>query len=72
MALFAVALALFLRWGGSKTPFKWLCLTIFYRIVRSHLDYTENLISQVDSAIDTMIAKFKSLIAKYVTKDIPA
>ena len=33
------------------------------RIVRSHLDYITNAISQVDSAIDTMVAKHEGLIS---------
>lgn len=33
------------------------------KIVRSHLNYIENLISEVDSAIDTMVAKHESLIS---------
>lgn len=37
------------------------------RIVRSHLDYITNAISQVDSAIDTMVAKYKGLISLLCT-----
>lgn len=33
------------------------------RIVRSHLDYIENAITQVDSVIDSMVAKHEGLIA---------
>lgn len=37
------------------------------RIVRSHLNYIENLISQIDSAIDVMVAKHESLISLLCT-----
>lgn len=37
------------------------------RIVRSHLNYIENLISQIDSAIDGMVAKHESLISLLCT-----
>ena len=37
------------------------------RIVRSHLDYITNAISQVDSAIDTMVAKYEGLISLLCT-----
>ena len=37
------------------------------RIVRSHLNYIENLISQIDSAIDKMVAKHESLISLICT-----
>lgn len=37
------------------------------RIVRSHLDYITNAISQVDSAIDTMVSKYESLISLLCT-----
>lgn len=33
------------------------------RIVRSHLDYIESAIAQVDSAIDSMVVKYESLIS---------
>lgn len=33
------------------------------RIVRSHLNYIENLISQIDSVIDSMVSKHESLIS---------
>ena len=37
------------------------------RIVRSHLKYIENLISEIDSAIDAMVAKHESLISLLCT-----
>ena len=37
------------------------------RIVRSHLDYITNAISQVDSVIDTMVAKHEGLISLLCT-----
>lgn len=37
------------------------------RIVRSHLNYIENLISQIDSAIDGMVVKHESLISLLCT-----
>lgn len=37
------------------------------RMVRSHLNYIENLISQIDSAIDSMVAKHESLISLICT-----
>ena len=37
------------------------------RIVRSHLDYIENAITQVDSAIDAMVTKHDSLISLLCT-----
>ena len=37
------------------------------RIVRSHLNHIESLISQVDSAIDTMVAKHEPLISLLCT-----
>lgn len=37
------------------------------RIVRSHLNYIENLISQIDLAIDGMVAKHESLISLLCT-----
>ena len=37
------------------------------RIVRSHLNYIENLIAQIDSVIDSMVAKHKSLISLLCT-----
>ena len=37
------------------------------RIVRSHLNYIENLISQINSAIDSMVAKHESLISLLCT-----
>ena len=37
------------------------------RIVRSHLNYIQSLISQVDSAIDTMVAKHEPLISLLCT-----
>ena len=37
------------------------------RIVRSHLNYIENLISQIDSEIDVMVAKHESLISLLCT-----
>lgn len=37
------------------------------RIVRSHLNYIENLISQIDSAIDGMVAKHESIISLLCT-----
>ena len=37
------------------------------RIVRSHLNYIENLISEIDSAIDAMVAKHESLISLLCT-----
>jgi transposase len=37
------------------------------RIVRSHLNYIESLISQIDSAIDVMVAKHESLISLLCT-----
>lgn len=37
------------------------------RIVRSHLNYIENLISQIDSAIDRMVAKHENLISLLCT-----
>lgn len=37
------------------------------RIVRSHLNYIENLISQIDSAIDSKVAKRESLISLLCT-----
>ena len=33
------------------------------RIVRSHLDYLTSIISQVDSAIDTMVAEFENVLS---------
>ena len=37
------------------------------RIVRSHLNYIENLISQIDSAIDSIVTKHESLISLLCT-----
>lgn len=37
------------------------------RIIRSHLNYIENLISEIDSAIDGMVAKYESLISLLCT-----
>jgi transposase len=37
------------------------------KIVRSHLNYIENLISQIDSAIDGMVVKHESLISLLCT-----
>ena len=37
------------------------------RIVRSHLNYIENLITEIDSAIDGMVAKYESLISLLCT-----
>ena len=49
--------------GYSITPEQKLRM----RIVRSHLDYIESTIAQVDSAIDAMVAKHESLIALLCT-----
>ena len=49
--------------GYSITPEQKLRM----RIVRSHLDYITNAISQVDSAIDAMIAKHEGLISLLCT-----
>lgn len=37
------------------------------KIVRSHLNYIENLISDIDSAINTIVAKYESLISLLCT-----
>lgn len=49
--------------GYSITPEQKLRM----RIVRSHLDYIESAIVQVDSAIDAMVAKHESLISLLCT-----
>ncbi len=49
--------------GYSITPEQKLRM----RIVRSHLDYIKKAIAQVDSAIDTMVAKHDSLISLLCT-----
>lgn len=49
--------------GYSITPEQKLRM----RIVRSHLDYIENAIAQVDSAINTMVVKHESLISLLCT-----
>lgn len=49
--------------GYSITPEQKLRM----RIVRSHLDYITNAISQVDSAIDAMVAKHEGLISLLCT-----
>ena len=49
--------------GYSITPEQKLRM----RIVRSHLDYIESAIAQVDSAIDDMVSKYEGVISLFCT-----